>query len=105
AGSPILRDPRTLAALTVAARSDVLAEWTRPSEPEKAAAPRQTAERRVRMSDLALRSPIPDVDHPTPEHFLNRDLSLLGVNARGVELGEDCDLPPLTQTPVLRRLS
>ena len=105
AGSPILRDPRTLAALTVAARSDVLAEWTRPSEPEKAAAPRQTAERRVRMSDLALRSPIPDVDHPTPEHFLNSDLSLLEFNARVLELAEDSSVPLLARIRFLSVLS
>src|SRR2546427_779591 len=105
AGSPILRDPRTLAALTVAARSDILAEWTRPSEPEKAAAPRQTAERRVRMSDLALRSPIPDVDHPTPEHFLNSDLSLLEFNARVLELAEDASVPLLARIRFLSVLS
>src|SRR5206468_1455887 len=64
AGSPALRDPRTLAALTVAARSDVLAEWTRPSAPARVAAPLQTGQRRVRLSDFALRSPIPDVDRP-----------------------------------------
>src|SRR5207253_1732785 len=33
AGSPALRDPRTLAALALAARSDLLAEWRRPREP------------------------------------------------------------------------
>src|SRR5947199_7309218 len=71
AGSPGLRDPRTLAALTVAARSDVLAEWRRRGEPERATAPRPAAERRVRLSDYALRLPIPDVDSQGPEHFLN----------------------------------
>src|SRR3989475_1931833 len=53
AGSPALRDPRTLAALALAARSDILAEWRRPSEPEREAAPRQVGERRVRLSDFA----------------------------------------------------
>src|SRR5882762_6059292 len=81
AGSLALRDPRTLAALTVAARSDVLADWTRPSEVVPAA-PRQIAERRVRLSEYALRSPIADLDRPEADHFLNADLSLIEFNAR-----------------------
>jgi polyphosphate kinase len=105
AGSPLLRDPRTLAALTVAARSDILAEWTRPSEVASVAAPRQAAERRVRMSDLALRSPIPDVDRPGPEHFLNSDLSLLEFNARVLELAEDASVPLLARIRFLSVLS
>src|SRR5256885_7276148 len=105
AGSPMLRDPRTLAAFTVASRSDVLADWARPSEPERATAPRQTGERRVRMSDLALRSPIPDVDHPEPEHFLNSDLSLLEFNARVLEMAEDPSVPLLARIRFLSVLS
>src|SRR5437879_3474867 len=105
AGSPVLRDTRTLAALTVAARSDILAEWRRPSEPPGTAAPRQTGERRVRLSDLALRSPIPDVDRPGPEHFLNSDLSLLEFNARVLELAEDPSVPLLARIRFLSVLS
>ena len=105
AGSPGLRDPRTLAALTVAARSDVLAEWTRPSEPARATAPRPAAERRVRLSDYALRLPIPDVDSQGPEHFLNGDLSLLEFNARVLELAEDASVPLLARLRFLSILS
>ena len=105
AGSPGLRDPRTLAALTVAARSDVLAEWTRRSGPERGAAPRQTGGRRVRLSDFALRSPIPDVDRQGPEHFLNSDLSLLEFNARVLELAEDASVPLLARLRFLSILS
>src|SRR5437016_5588909 len=105
AGSPGLRDPRTLAALTVAARSDVLAEWTRPSEPEREAAPRQVGERRVRLSDFALRPPILDLDRPGPEHFLNGDLSLIEFNGRVLELAEDPSVPLLARIRFLSILS
>ena len=104
AGSPILRDPRTLAALTVAARSDVLADWTRPSEVVPAA-PRQVAERRVRLSEYALRPPMADVDRPEADHFLNGDLSLLEFNARVLELAEDTSVPLLARIRFLSILS
>src|SRR5213080_949401 len=105
AGSPALRDPRTLAALALAARSDILAEWRRPSESEREAAPRQVGERRVRLSDFALRPPILDVDRPGPEHFLNGDLSLLEFNARVLELAEDASVPLLARLRFLSILS
>src|SRR2546423_1697903 len=105
AGPPALRDPRTLAALALAARSDILAEWRRPSEPEREAAPRQVRERRVRLSEFALRSPILDVDRPGPEHFLNSDLSLIEFNARVLELAEDPSVPLLARIRFLSILS
>src|SRR5437773_4915795 len=105
AGSPGLRDPRTLAALTVAARSDVLDEWKRRGEPERGAAPRQTGGGRVRLSDFALRSPIPDVGRQGTEHFLNSDLSLLEFNARVLELAEDASVPLLARLRFLSILS
>src|SRR5437870_4677365 len=105
AGSPALRDPRTLAALALAARSDILAEWRRPSEPGREAAPRQVGERRVRLSEVALRSPIPDVDRPGPEHFLNGDLSLIEFNTRVLELAEDTSVPLLARIRFLSILS
>src|SRR3989454_513060 len=105
AGSPALRDPRTLAALALAARSDILAEWRRPSEPEREAAPRQVGERRVRLSDFALRPPILDLDRPGPEHFLNGDLSLIEFNGRVLELAEDPSVPLLARIRFLSILS
>src|SRR5207244_6809864 len=105
AGSPALRDPRTLAALALAARSDILAEWRRPSEPEREAAPRQVGERRVRLSDFALRPPILDLDRPGPEHFLNGDLSLIEFNARVLALAEDPSVPLLARIRFLSILS
>src|SRR5437899_3324569 len=102
AGSPALRDPRTLAALALAARSDILAEWRRPSEPEREAAPRHVGERRVRLSDFALRPPILDVDRPGPEHFLNGDVCLPALAAHGVRILRWSDVSA-AQQEVLRR--
>src|SRR6266403_1529051 len=104
AGSLALRDPRTLAALTVAARSDLLSDWTRPSEVVPAA-PRQIGERRVRLSEYAQRSPVADVDRPEADHFLNGDLSLIEFNARVLELAEDTSVPLLARIRFLSILS
>jgi len=104
AGAPGLRDPRTLAALTVAARSETLAEWIRgtaaQSEPSMPAEPR-TGERRVRLSDITLRSPVPDPARPGPEHFLNSDLSLIEFHARVLALAEDARVPLLARVRFL----
>src|SRR2546427_1763476 len=83
AGSPGLRDPRTLAALTVAARSDVLGDWTRGREPVRIAAPRQAGERRGGLSGDALRSPPPHGDPPGGGHLLDAALSLVEFKALG----------------------
>ena len=105
AGAPGLRDARTLAALTVAVRSDALAEWLR--EPPAAAAAPSTERRaeplerrrRVRLSEVALRRPGmgPDPDHPAPGQFLNADLSTLEFNARVLALAEDERVPLLAR--------
>jgi len=105
AGSPGLRDPRTLAALTVAARSDVLAEWKRRGEPERGTAPRQTVERRVRLSEFVPRPSAAGVDAAAPEHFLDGDLSLLEFNARVLDLAEDPRVPLLARIRFLSVLS
>jgi len=57
AGSLALRDPRTLAALTVAARSDLLSDWTPPSEVVRRRHAK-SASAGWRLSEYALRSPI-----------------------------------------------
>jgi polyphosphate kinase len=90
AGGPGLRDPRTLAALTVAARSEALAE---------------AGERRVRLPEAALRSPVADPSRPGPEQFLNSDLSLVEFNTRVLELAEDAGVPLLARIRFLSILS
>ncbi len=108
AGAPGLRDPRTLAALTVAARSETLAEWTRGALPESGREePREprTGERRIRLSDVALRSPLPDPGRPGPEHFLNSDLSLIEFNARVLALADDPRVPLLARLRFLSIVS
>ena len=106
AGAPGLRDPRTLASLTVTARSDALAEWTReaPLEPGGSTAPR-TGERRVRLSDVALRSPFAAAGPPVADHFLNSDLSLIEFHSRVLALAEDPDVPLLARVRFLAILS
>ena len=108
-GSPLLRDPATLAALTVAARSPLVPEWsgaqfgvteTAGATPDddaialasrvtltelRVAAPRQSAKDATRVA-------------PAPEQFLNPELSWLEFNARVLELAEDA------RTPVAARL-
>ena len=99
AGSPGLRDPRTLAALTVAARSDAFTAVSR-VEPTGGA-----TERRARRSDFALRPAVADLDRLGPEHFLNGDLSLLQFNARVLALAEDPGVPLLARVRFLAIVS
>ena len=99
-GSPGLRDPRTLAGLTVAARSDA---FTAPSSVEPSA--RVGTERRVRLSDFTLRPAVANLDRLGPEHFLNGDLSLLQFNARVLALAEDPGVPLLARVRFLAIVS
>jgi polyphosphate kinase len=95
AGAPGLRDPRTLAALTVVARSDTVLEWIREAPPVPDA-PVATAQRRVRLSDVTIRSPLAP-GRPGPEQFLNGDLSQLEFNARVLALAESPGVPLLAR--------
>ncbi len=112
-GSPLLRDPATLAALTVAARSPLVPEWSGASfggtESEAAvpdddaiarasrvtltelrvAAPRKSAKDPARVAPVAPVGPVA----PAPEQFLNPELSWLEFNARVLELAEDARTP------------
>ena len=101
AGSPELRDPRTLGALIVAARSDAIAERARSAEP----VPRPGGEHRVRVSDVALRPPATGSDSLGPAQFLNGDLSLLEFNSRVLALAEDPSVPLLARIRFLAIVS
>ena len=104
AGSPSLRDPRTLAALTVAARSDAFSERAPHATLTTARLP-GGSQRRVRLSDVALRSPLSDLDRAGPDHFLNGDLSLIEFNARVQDLADDPGVPLLARIRFLSILS
>jgi polyphosphate kinase len=99
-GSPLLRDPETLAALTVAARSPLLPEWSGAefdAAPVGAGAPESmTRASRVTLSELRA-APLPDdakdPARAAPEHFLNPELSWVEFNGRVLALAEDDSVP------------
>lgn len=102
-GTPVLRDPKTLAALSVAARSVLMPEWAAATARDGddggegaalAAASRQTlAALRVPM----LPTELLDSHCPVPEQFLNAELSWLEFNARVLALAEDPGVPLLAR--------
>ena len=98
-GSPMLRDPGTLAALTVAARSPLLPEWSGAAfdaeDPD--AAPEEIA-RASRVTLTELRAALPseeskDPARETPDQFLNPELSWIEFNGRVLALAEDVSTP------------
>jgi polyphosphate kinase len=100
-GSPVLRDPGTLAALTVAARSPLVPEWSGAAfgdSSEADAAPDAVARAsRVTLSELrtaALPDAALDPARLAPEQFLSAELSWLEFNARVLALAEDPRTPP-----------
>jgi polyphosphate kinase len=106
-GSPLLRDPTTLAALTVAARSPLIPEWSGAAfgDGGEDAVPESVAqEARVTLSEL--RAPVLTTDQvdparAVPEQFLNPELSWLEFNARVLALAEDSRTPPAARTRFL----
>ncbi|MFN2572071.1 MAG: polyphosphate kinase 1 [Gemmatimonadales bacterium] len=108
-GSPLLRDPATLAALTVAARSPLLPEWSGApfGEPaDSADADRATIARASRVTLSELRAAgVPDqAKDPArlaPEQFLNPELSWLEFNSRVLELAESPRTPPAARVRFL----
>jgi len=102
AGSPVLRDARTLAALTVATRSAVLPEWCPPPPPPDTGG----ASRRSRVS-LIIPAARPSVSAPldaarlAPEQVLNGEVSQLEFCARVLELAESPAVPLLARVRFL----
>jgi polyphosphate kinase len=102
AGSPVLRDPRTLAALTLAGRSADLPEWSSAWEGSAAeAAPTEEvrAQRRSFMQLAAVQLPggARKAEHGSPDQYFNVHLSLLEFNARVLALAEDPGTPLLAR--------
>ncbi|HET9386414.1 MAG TPA: polyphosphate kinase 1 [Gemmatimonadales bacterium] len=99
-GSPVLRDPTSLAALTVAARSPLIPEWSGAAFDDPAAdvAPEDVARAsRATLSELRVPVLAPDQLDPAraaPEQFLNPELSWIEFNARVLALAEDPRTPP-----------
>ena len=104
-GSPVLRDAATLAALAVAARSELVPEWSAAplaaeSQPEER--PRGTTDELSRLTLTELRVPvlpakILDASSRAPDHFINVELSSLEFNARVLALAEDPETPLAAQ--------
>jgi len=106
-GSPVLRDPATLAALAVAARSELVPEWSAaPLDPparEDTGGGRGTTDETSRLTLSELRVPaLPtktlDAARPASDQFINALLSSLEFNARVLALAED------PRTPLVARL-
>jgi len=96
AGTPLLRDKRTLAALSLLSRSDA-AEWLAVpvDEPVKEiAGPRYT---RLGASTPVLSAEQRDATKRNPEQYLNGEISCLQFNQRLIELAEDPTVPLLAR--------
>lgn len=95
-GSPVLRDPLTLAALALAARSDLVPEWTGAVlEPASMAMDTSEAGSRLTLSEMRvpLISTRRDKVARDPERFLNAHLSTVEFNARVLALSDDDRTP------------
>ncbi len=100
-GSPVLRDAATLAALAVAARSELVPEWSAaPLEADAAPVPASggSTDERARLTLSELRVPVlpaklRDAATRAPDQFINVELSSLEFNARVLALAEDPETP------------
>jgi polyphosphate kinase len=104
-GSPVLRDTATLSALAVAARSELVPEWSAAPldafEPAGGAGGVHDDASRLTLSELRVPS-LPrkslDAAAPATDQFINALLSALEFNGRVLALAED------PATPLLARL-
>src|SRR5207248_3255755 len=105
-GSPVLRDAVTLSALAVAARSDLVPEWSAAPLVENSPANRGTTDETSRLTLSELRVPtLPaktlDAARPAADQFINNLLSALEFNARVLALAEDPGSPLLARLRLL----
>ncbi len=109
-GSPVLRDAATLSALAVAARSELVPEWSAAPLVGDSAAERGATDETSRLTLSELRVPtLPaktlDVARPAADQFINGLLSTLEFNARVLALAEDPATPLLARLRFLAILS
>ena len=111
-GSPVLRDPTTLSALAVAARSELVPEWSAaplaPAQPTGPAGGTTDESSRLTLSELRVPVLPPralDAARQTPDHFVNALLSSLEFNVRVLELAEDPRVPLLARLRFLAIVS
>ncbi len=105
AGSPVLRHPKTLAALTIASRSELLPEWSATTREDwRGDTVLPTDEFAVSSRKTLMELTIPvlpeealDVDARAPEQFINAELSWLEFNGRVLGLAEDPNVPLLAR--------
>ncbi len=96
-GSPALRDPLTLSALTLATRSDLVSQALAGPPPPAARADLV----RERLSRPVLAAPALDPALRAPEQFINAELSALEFNGRVLALAEDRSVPLLERVRFL----
>jgi polyphosphate kinase len=100
-GTPTIRDTRTLAALHVAARSDLMRErpvWALRSPVRTTL----TMDASDTYSIADLQGSMPNVSAlSAPEQYINRDFSQLAFNTRVLELAEDYRIPLLERVRFL----
>jgi polyphosphate kinase len=107
-GAPVLHEPRTLAALAVAARSDLVPEWPNGPRPPGESADAGAVSPGVITREwtiAGLREPRPSAVEESAlggrDHFLNSQLSWLEFNGRVLALAEDPTLPLLARVRFL----
>jgi polyphosphate kinase len=97
-GSPVLRDPLTVVALAMAARSDLVPEWSGAPFESAMAAEQGEGDDAIRLTLSELRVPIElarsrEPAPRAPERFINAHLSAIEFNARVLALAEDARTP------------
>ena len=107
AGTPALRDPETLAALLVAARSDVLVRKRKPPQRRRRSDPTAPPDA---DAGLTAETPMPALvvdaaPRATAAELLNSEVSLLEFNARVLAMAEDADVPLLERIRFLSVVS
>jgi polyphosphate kinase len=95
-GGPVLRDPRTLAAVSFLLRSETSGEIAVRTDASGDRIP-QPAYSRESSQEPVLHPDRLDTSRNVPEHYLNGEMSWLQFNQRLIELAEDADVPLLAR--------